>query len=61
MPFAFTDIEMMFDDECRAVDWVFRYGNQALAKLEKVPPREINRKPVWKYFSEHGQEVAAML
>lgn len=37
MPFAFTDIEMMFDDECRAVDWVFRYGNQALAKLEKVP------------------------
>ena len=26
MPFAFTDIEMIFDDDCRAVDWVFRYG-----------------------------------
>lgn len=37
MPFAFTDIEMVFDDDCHAVDWVFRYGNQALAKLEKVP------------------------
>ena len=37
MPFAFTDIEMIFDDGCRAVDWVFRYGNQALARLEKVP------------------------
>lgn len=37
MPFAFTDIEMIFDDGCRAVDWLFRYGNQALARLEKVP------------------------
>ena len=37
MPFAFTDIEMIFDDDCHAVDWVFRYGNQALAELEKVP------------------------
>ena len=37
MPFAFTDIEMIFNEEKRAVDWVFRYGNEALAKLEKVP------------------------
>ena len=26
MPFAFTDIEMVFDEEKRAVDWIFRYG-----------------------------------
>lgn len=37
MPIAFADIEMVFDSECRAVDWVFRYGNPALAKLEKLP------------------------
>ncbi|MGN1138796.1 MAG: LytTR family transcriptional regulator DNA-binding domain-containing protein [Ruminococcus sp.] len=37
MPFAFTDIEMVFDEEKRAVDWIFRYGNPALAKLEKLP------------------------
>lgn len=37
MPIAFTDIEMIFDDERRAVDWIFRYGNPALAELEKVP------------------------
>lgn len=37
MPFAFTDIEMIFNEEKRAVDWVFRYGNEALARLEKVP------------------------
>ena len=37
MPFAFTDIEMVFDDERRAVDWIFRYGNPDLAKLEKLP------------------------
>ena len=37
MPFAFTDIEMIFDEEQHAVDWIFRYGNLALAKLEKTP------------------------
>ena len=37
LPFAFTDIEMVFDEERRAVDWIFRYGNSALARLEKLP------------------------
>lgn len=37
VPFAFADIEMIFDEEHRAVDWIFRYGNLALALLEKVP------------------------
>ena len=37
MPFAFTDIEMIFNEERHAVDWIFRYGNPALAKLEKLP------------------------
>lgn len=37
MPFAFTDIEMVFNEESRAVDWIFRYGNEALAKLERLP------------------------
>ncbi|MGN1466678.1 MAG: LytR/AlgR family response regulator transcription factor [Ruminococcus sp.] len=35
-PFAFTDIEMIFNEESHAVDWIFRYGNPALAKLEKL-------------------------
>ncbi|MGN0115809.1 MAG: LytTR family transcriptional regulator DNA-binding domain-containing protein [Acutalibacteraceae bacterium] len=37
MPFAFTDIEMVFSDESHAVDWIFRYGNDALSKLENIP------------------------
>lgn len=37
MPFAFTDIEMVFDDERHAIDWIFRYGNHELASLEKIP------------------------
>ncbi|MDD6628479.1 MAG: LytTR family DNA-binding domain-containing protein [Lachnospiraceae bacterium] len=37
VPFAFADIEMIFDEEHRAVDWIFRYGNPALARLEKLP------------------------
>ena len=37
MPFAFADIEMVFDENRRAVDWIFLYGNPALARLEKLP------------------------
>ena len=41
LPFAFTDIEMVFNEERRAVDWIFRYGNPALAKLEKLPLEQL--------------------
>ena len=34
-PFAFTDIEMVFNEERGGGDWIFHYGNEALAKLEK--------------------------
>ncbi len=37
MPFAFTDIEIIFNETRQAVDWAFRYGNPALAELEGVP------------------------
>ena len=37
LPFGFTDIEMVFDEEKHAVDWIFRYANPALARLEKQP------------------------
>lgn len=37
LPLAFTDIEMVFNEEKHAVDWIFRYANPALAKLEKQP------------------------
>lgn len=41
LPFAFTDIEMIFNEDSHAVDWIFRYGNPALAKLEKKPLEEL--------------------
>ena len=41
IPIAFTDIEMIFDEESQAVDWIFRYGNEALARIEEVPLNEI--------------------
>lgn len=37
LPIAFCDIEMVFDEGYSAVDWIFRYANNALAELEKVP------------------------
>ena len=40
-PFAFTDIEMIFNEEHHAADWVFRYGNSALAELEKKPLEQL--------------------
>ena len=41
LPFAFTDIEMVFDEGKHAVDWIFRYGNPELAKLEKLPLEQL--------------------
>ena len=41
MSFAFTDIEMVFSEEHSAVDWIFRYGNRALAELEKLPLEQL--------------------
>lgn len=41
LPFAFADLEIVFDDERRAVDWIFRYGNQAFARLEKKTLDEV--------------------
>ena len=41
MPFAFTDIEIVFNEEQHAVDWVFRYGNEKLAELEKLPLEQL--------------------
>lgn len=41
VPFAFTDIEMIFNDDRAAIDWTFCYGNDALAKLEKLPLNEL--------------------
>ena len=40
-PVAFTDIEMVFNEERAAVDWIFRYGNEALATLEKKPLEQL--------------------
>ena len=37
-PFAFTDIEMVFNEKRHAVDWIFRYGNEALAELDPNRP-----------------------
>lgn len=41
LPIAFADIEILFDDEKRAVDWRFCYANEALAQLERVPLEEL--------------------
>lgn len=38
IPIAFTDIEMIFNEESQAVDRIFRYGNEALVRLEECPP-----------------------
>ena len=35
--FAFTDIEMIFNENHKAVDWIFRYGNRWLSEIEKLP------------------------
>lgn len=51
LPFAFTDIEMMFNEEHHAVDWIFRYGNPALAALEKMPLEQLLGRSFGSLFS----------
>lgn len=49
LPIAFADIEMVLDDKHNAVDWIFRYGNAALAQLEKLSLEKL----IGSRFSEH--------
>lgn len=51
VPFAFTDIEMVFNDEQQAVDWIFRYGNQKLAEVEELPLETLIGNSFSKIFS----------
>ena len=32
---------MVFSEDRHAVDWIFRYGNPALARLEKTPLKKL--------------------
>lgn len=41
LPIAFTDIELVFDKKHHVTDWIFRYGNEAFAKLEKLSLQEL--------------------
>ena len=52
IPFAFTDIEMVFNDDCHAADWIFRYGNEALAKIEGVPLKKMIGKTFGSIFPD---------
>lgn len=51
LPIAFADIEMLFNDEKHAVDWRFRYANQALSALENVPLDELVGNTFSSFFS----------
>lgn len=60
-PFAFTDIEMVFNEKRAAVDWIFRYANEALARLEKKAAGAAHRPLLQQHFSQYGRQVAAGL
>lgn len=51
LPIAFTDIEMVFNEESHAVDWIFRYANQELARLEKLSLNQLLGKSFGCLFS----------
>ena len=59
-PFAFTDIEMLFNEERAAADWIFRYSNEVLAKAEK---RRWNSSSTTlsAVFSQYGRQITARL
>lgn len=54
LPIAFADIEMVFNDERRTVDWIFRYGNQALAFFRKGAFGSADRQYVQQSVPQYG-------
>ena len=66
LPFAFTDIEMVFDEEKRADDWIFRYLDLPLWKsgtceAGKTAVRPADRKFIRKSFQQYGFQMASKL
>lgn len=51
LPIAFTDIEMVFNEESHAVDWIFRYANQELARLERLSLNQLLGKSFGSLFA----------
>ena len=51
LPIVFTDIEMVFNEESHAVDWIFRYANQELARLEKLSLNQLLGKSFGSLFA----------
>lgn len=56
LPIAFADIEMVFDDEKNAIDWIFKYGNEALAKIETHPLKKLINKSFSKIFDNMDEK-----
>lgn len=51
LPFAFADIEMVFNEKKLAVDWIFKYCNPALSRLEKIPLERLTGSSFGSLFS----------
>lgn len=52
LPVAFADIELKLNEENRAVDFIFRYGNPAFTKLKKLPLKRLTGKAVGRLFPD---------
>lgn len=52
LPVAFADIELKLNEENRAVDFIFRYGNPAFTELNKMPLKRLTGKAVGRLFPD---------
>ena len=55
MPLAFCVIELVFDENGRGVDFVFRYCNEEMAVVEGIPVSEMLNNSFYKVF-ENGDK-----
>lgn len=55
-PIAFAVIEVTFDDEGHGMDFIFRYCNDAMLKLEELSAEEIVNKSFYEVFKDSNKK-----
>lgn len=58
MPFAFTDIEMVFNEECKAVGLDIPLCKRSACKAGKAPARKADRTIIRYAVQQYGRKVA---
>lgn len=61
MPLAFCVIELVFNEDGRGVDFIFRYCNAEMEKVEGVPVEEMLNRSFYEVFRNGDKKWLGVL